>query len=280
MQKHLCLSCGRPVSETFCGNCGEKRITADDQTVHSLIHHFLHDLTNIDGKFIHTINTLFIYPGRLSEDYVRGKRRPYLKPVSLFLVLTAVYFIFSPFALIVAPLKTHTQATSYREYASTRAAEVQTRLQMSNENFETIFYQTSKSTARWLIFSNIPLFTILLIGFQFPKRRRLYDHVVMTFELNSFNLASNFILMPLMILIVTVVMHAFGISMQINDAVIMPLFSLILILFFSRAMSRFYMESRLASILKSIGMLFLYLTITMIGYRFILFELTLWAIEH
>ena len=55
--------------------------------------HFVSDYFHYDGKFWTTLKLLMFYPGKLSTMYLQGKRASYLKPVQLYIFISAVFFI-------------------------------------------------------------------------------------------------------------------------------------------------------------------------------------------
>lgn len=91
-----CLNCGATLDGHFCAACGQR---AD---VHrSLLHvgeELLHGITHFDGKAWKTLPMLVVRPGKLTRDYVYGKRARYIAPVSLFLLV--VFLMFLVFGLI------------------------------------------------------------------------------------------------------------------------------------------------------------------------------------
>jgi hypothetical protein len=91
---HECANCGKHLHGHFCSNCGQQA------HVHrSLLHvgeEFLHGITHFDGKAWQTLPMLVFRPGRLTRDYIMGKRARYIAPVPLFLlVVFLMFFVFS-----------------------------------------------------------------------------------------------------------------------------------------------------------------------------------------
>lgn len=89
-----CANCGAALDGNFCGQCGQKA------HVHrSLLHvgeEFLHGITHFDGKAWQTLPMLLFRPGRLTRDYILGRRARYVAPVPLFLlVVFLMFFVFS-----------------------------------------------------------------------------------------------------------------------------------------------------------------------------------------
>lgn len=91
---HVCANCAAPLSGNFCGNCGQRA------HVHrSLLHvgeEFLHGITHFDGKAWKTLPMLLFRPGKLTREYIVGRRARYIAPVPLFLlVVFLMFFAFS-----------------------------------------------------------------------------------------------------------------------------------------------------------------------------------------
>jgi hypothetical protein len=91
-----CANCEAPVDGRYCANCGQPA------HVHrSLVHvaeEFLHGLTHFDGKAWKTLPLLLFRPGKLTHDYVHGKRARYVPPVALFLLTVFLMFFAFSFA--------------------------------------------------------------------------------------------------------------------------------------------------------------------------------------
>ncbi len=87
----LCRNCNAAVSGEFCTNCGqETRIKLPTARV------FLREATGryvaMDGRLWRTLAALLFRPGFLTREYFRGRRRRYIRPARLFLVLSLALF--------------------------------------------------------------------------------------------------------------------------------------------------------------------------------------------
>ncbi len=54
------------------------------------------DYFHFDSKFFRTILPLIIRPGFLTREFMKGKRKSYLEPFKLFLVISVIYFLLLP----------------------------------------------------------------------------------------------------------------------------------------------------------------------------------------
>src|SRR5262245_30635748 len=91
-----CPTCGAIVDGRFCGNCGEKRITTDDYSITHFAEHILESLTHFDFKSLRALKTLVTQPGRLTRDYLDGRRRSYIGPIQLFVIVNIVFALIGP----------------------------------------------------------------------------------------------------------------------------------------------------------------------------------------
>jgi Protein of unknown function (DUF3667) len=89
-----CDNCGAPVPRRYCGNCGQRL----EPPVHSLWHFAklaTEDLTHADSRVWRTLAALLFRPGRLTAEFLAGRRARYLPPVRLYLVLSVVFFLWA-----------------------------------------------------------------------------------------------------------------------------------------------------------------------------------------
>lgn len=87
-----CLNCNHVVENKFCPNCGQEN-TETRKSFHYLFTHFVEDLTHYDGSFWKTIKALLFKPGKLTKEYLAGKRKLYVPPVKLYIFISFVAFL-------------------------------------------------------------------------------------------------------------------------------------------------------------------------------------------
>ncbi|MBK7576429.1 MAG: DUF3667 domain-containing protein [Ignavibacteria bacterium] len=91
-----CLNCGATGSGSFCASCGQER-DIHGQTFKEYLVDISYDFLSIDGKIWRAFVDLMVYPGRLTRDYLEGKRASRPVPSRLFLVICVVVFGIAPF---------------------------------------------------------------------------------------------------------------------------------------------------------------------------------------
>ena len=86
-----CLNCGADLNGAFCGACGQRSVPANP-TVMELAGDAWQELSGYDGRIAETFRNL-LHPGRLTLDYVEGRRARYLSPVRLYFTVSLIYFL-------------------------------------------------------------------------------------------------------------------------------------------------------------------------------------------
>ena len=86
----VCPECGEALAGDFCHRCGEKRPEARDLSVRHFVLDAAKELTSLDSKLTRTLLALLFRPGRLTNEWIAGRRGRYLKPLNLCLGVFAL----------------------------------------------------------------------------------------------------------------------------------------------------------------------------------------------
>ncbi|HEY0612685.1 MAG TPA: DUF3667 domain-containing protein [Chitinophaga sp.] len=89
--KH-CLNCGTEVPERYCTHCGQENAVPHESFGH-LVKHFIGDVLHYDSQFLTTLKYLLFRPGRLTKEYMAGKRVSYVNPIKLYIFVSFVFFL-------------------------------------------------------------------------------------------------------------------------------------------------------------------------------------------
>ena len=93
----VCSDCGAETSGNFCANCGQP--THVHRSLLHLGEELLHGVMHFDARIWRTLPLLWLNPGRLTREWVEGKRTRYVSPLAIFLFTLFVMF----FALSFMP---------------------------------------------------------------------------------------------------------------------------------------------------------------------------------
>ena len=87
-----CLNCHAPLTGPFCAECGQRDIPPYPSVRELAVDAFA-EVSGWDGRFATTIRTLVRRPGRLTREFLEGRRARYISPLRLYLIASLVYFL-------------------------------------------------------------------------------------------------------------------------------------------------------------------------------------------
>lgn len=92
MAECQCRNCGTHYVGNYCPRCGQSSKTRR-LTFMNMLEDGISVITNLDNGFLRTCFELFWRPGHMMRDYILGKRKGYMKPVSLLFCLGTIYYV-------------------------------------------------------------------------------------------------------------------------------------------------------------------------------------------
>lgn len=89
-----CFNCRHPFfgNEKFCPECGQANKNPKI-TFGSFVHEVFNGFISWDSKFWTTFIPLLIKPGKVSRDYIDGKRQRYANPFRFYLTISVLFFL-------------------------------------------------------------------------------------------------------------------------------------------------------------------------------------------
>jgi thiamine biosynthesis protein ThiS len=276
-----CATCCQTGSGSFCQNCGEKKPSRHDFSLHHFFTHALGEFFHFDSKILRSFRLLFTRPGFLAAEYVRGCRKPYLHPFQVFFVANLLYFFFQPFigwSGLRTPLYIHMHMMAYSGLASRMVASRILAKGVTLRQFSAAFDHTVDVQARTLVVAMVPLLALVLALVQWRKRRFFGEHLVLALHFIAFWLVGIFILMYGGSVIVLLWLAHRGVyfpDVKV-DAFLFPITRAIQAIYLFVAFRVFYRDSILAALLKAAAVAWVALYIMQL-YRFILFLTALYT---
>lgn len=92
METASCLNCGTPLQGSHCHACGQP-VKGLVRPLKNIAYDFLDTVFEYDSRIWRTLVPLYLLPGRITRDYLAGRRMRYVLPFRLFFVLTVVTFL-------------------------------------------------------------------------------------------------------------------------------------------------------------------------------------------
>lgn len=183
---HLCPSCGHPRSTRYCGHCGERAVEPDELSFGRFLRSLAEEIVpgfeadsdqpiqRVGGRVYRTVYELFRHPGRLTADYIAGRRRPYLKPIQVFVIVSVIFFLFGH-NYFQFDLGEYEYVPIFGETFDAVAAEQQ-RMKLTPEQYAARFNETLVTHKKAVMALTVPLFAVGL--FPLYRRRRYGEHLV------------------------------------------------------------------------------------------------------
>ena len=88
-----CLNCATPLIGSHCHVCGQYAHV--HRTLAAFFHDLVHGVFHFEGKIWRTLPLLAWNPGKLTREYIDGRRASYVSPITLFL-----FSVFLMFAVV------------------------------------------------------------------------------------------------------------------------------------------------------------------------------------
>jgi len=92
----ICANCETETIGPFCHACGQASHV--HRSMGHVVEEFLHGVWHFDSKAWRTLPLLAFKPGKLTREYIEGKRARYIAPLALFLF--SVFLMFFVFGLL------------------------------------------------------------------------------------------------------------------------------------------------------------------------------------
>ena len=89
-----CTNCGHPldISDKFCPNCSQANSTKK-LSLKDFFDEFFSSIISYDSKLLKTLSALLLRPGKITRNYINGKRISYTNPFRFLLSLAIIYFL-------------------------------------------------------------------------------------------------------------------------------------------------------------------------------------------
>ncbi len=252
-------------------------IRREDRKLKYFLADFINALTFADSKLWRSLKFILIRPGKFSRDFVDGKRKGYMKPISLFFLANLIYFLFPLFNTFNSNLQTQIKSPSYIHSGLAKAwvNEEVAKQKITFEEYEMIYNAKTNELSKLFLITMV-FFLAFFFVLIHPKQDLFADHVTVGLELMTFTILSAVQLQGILILII----HEYSEILQsefVGEFAI-SLISLVLLFYFFFGVERnFYGSKKWRAVINSILCLASF-TIVLYIYRALLFFITFWSI--
>jgi hypothetical protein len=182
----LCPNCGTPLQGRFCHACGQKRIEPEERRFAWFVREFVRAVTLADSRLLRSLGRLIFRPGSLDRDWLEGRRRRNVAPLSLFLMANLVYFFHPPLSDLNLSLFDQTAQFGYGPFvASLAEARVAARETTMNA-YAAVYAARTAAVAKVMVILHVPLLAAVLALLHYRRRVFYVDHLAVALHFWAF----------------------------------------------------------------------------------------------
>ncbi len=276
-----CASCHEPLGGRYCAGCGEKRLEPADHTFHRFLEHLLEALTHADGKLLLTLRNLLTRPGRLTADYLRGRRKPYIPPLQIFLICNLIFFLLHPFIgsnTLTTDLNTQLHYTWHHALVEPLVAPRLAARTVSLEAYTEAFNAAAVTLAKSLVILVVPIFSLAVVALYGRQRRYYAAHLVFSLHFGAFWLLLVCATLTLTIITLALLRPAgiFPSAAAVGYSTTAGHLAIMTVYLFRALREVFAAESFRGTVAKALA-LAIALELSLQAYRLVLFFITFWS---
>lgn len=276
-----CANCAEPLAGKFCSRCGEKRVGPADHTLRRFLEHLFAAFTHADGKVFLTLRSLLTRPGRLTADYQRGKRKPYIPPLQIFLICNLLFFLLHPLIgsnTLTTDLNTQLHYTWHHGIVESLVLPRLALRSVTVEVYAAVFDPAAITLAKSLVILVVPIFSLAVMALHWRQRRRYSAHLVFSLHFGAFWLlliSATLALTNLTVRLLRTV-DVFPSDTAVNRGIVGFSLALMTVYLFRAARAVYTVEAAWLTLAKTLA-LGITFNLSLQAYRFALFFITFWS---
>ena len=181
----ICVSCGTKLIDKHCHHCGEKVVSSKDFSLSKLTEQGIDIFTHLDSKLFKSLKALLFRPGLLAVEYIKGVRKPYMKPFQVFLLSNFFFFLFLSSADIFLVPSTWF-FSDYYPGITQMAEEIALKKNITLEQLALVYDSKVVSNSKLFVISIVPILALGTMITGFRKHPEYGKHVVHSLYILAF----------------------------------------------------------------------------------------------
>lgn len=86
--KETCFNCGNPITDNYCGSCGQKKYSRIDRRY--ILAELEDTILQTNKGFLYSIKNIVVNPGKTARKFIEGSRINHYKPILLVFLLSGI----------------------------------------------------------------------------------------------------------------------------------------------------------------------------------------------
>ena len=226
-----CKNCGAELAGEYCAACGQRDVSYE-RPIWGLVASVFQETFEVDGRAATTVRMLLTQPGRLTAEFLAGRRAAYTPPLRLYLVFSIAFF------LLIAWFAS---SDLLREPGVDPTFDAAVEARFLSDDLPT------------LMFVLLPVFALLMKAVYW--QRLYFDHLIFSLHLHCIAYLAFAVILPLEAIASS---HAFFLIIQVLALVAF-------LVYFGKAVRRVYESGWISLALRSVLVLSLYMIIVSVA---------------
>lgn len=253
----------------------------EDHTLRRFLEHLFGAFTHADGKVFLTLRCLLASPGRLTADYGRGRRKPYIPPLELFLIANLVFFLLHPWIgsnTLTTDLNTQLHYSWHHAIAQSLVDSRLAARHLTVDAYGVKFDAAAVTQAKSLVILVVPIFSLAVAALDWRQRRHYSIHGVFALHFGAFWLLLICATLAVTNLAVRVLRTAnvFPSAATVSWSIILFSLAVTTAYLFRAVREVFAREAAWVTLAKALA-LGIAFDLSLQVYRFVLFFITFWS---
>jgi hypothetical protein len=261
-----CQNCNTPLIGKFCYACGQKVVEPRERTLTHFIYQFFGSAFFLENNFLKNLWNLLVKPGLIPLDFMEGRRKRWMPPFSLFLLLNLFYFWYSPLTDLNLSLREQLRQPHHKQWAPQLLERKLKSENMTLDEYGAIYNGKSPGYANSLVIIQIPILAFFLSLFYYRKKYFFADHFIYALYFFAFLLLLGLLQSAVLYLVVIFL----DVDMTLTHKLLGYVFLTCILWYLFISLQKIYAQRKIHAALSIIPVL-LMVAITHFLYRTILF---------
>ena len=188
-----CTNCEAAIEFDYCARCGQKVLKAENRSIKVLMEDFFANFFFLDNRIWRSTIYLLFKPGKISLEYLEGKRKKFLSPISLFLFVNLLYFIIDPSADYHLELIDQVKLQPYSDIAMQMVEKEVAERGVFFYEYEALYNSKTTQLSKLFMIANVPVIALLIYISVFRIRKYYYDSLIFSFHFFTFFLLTTIV---------------------------------------------------------------------------------------